>query len=38
MALLTVLGALFVAEALRNRPRALAAQDTHAAVMSEHRF
>jgi RpiR family carbohydrate utilization transcriptional regulator len=38
MAHLAVLDALFVAVALQDRQRALAAQDAHAAVMAEHRF
>lgn len=38
MAHMTVLDALFVAVALRDRTRSLAAQETHAAVMAEHRF
>lgn len=35
---LTVLDALLVAVALRDRARSLAAQDAVAAVLSEHRY
>jgi DNA-binding MurR/RpiR family transcriptional regulator len=38
LAHLSVLDALFVAVAVRNRERALAAQDVYGSVLSEHRF
>lgn len=38
LAHLSVLDALFVALAVRNRERALAAQDAYGAVLAEHRF